>query len=137
VLKKKRRSLMTEDVICIVCPLGCRIEVEREGEEIKKVAGHGCKDGKKYAQKELFCPGRVLTTTVETDLPETPLLPVRSEKELPRERLMDCMVCISKQSVSGSVELGQTIIENILGLGVNIIACRTLPTHLQEEKSQN
>jgi len=126
---------MAENIICIVCPLGCRMEVEIEGEEIKKNVGQRCKEGKKYAQKEVFFPGRVLTTTVKTDIPGSPLLPVRSEKELPRKKLIDCMGYISKQSVSGSVELGQTVIEDILGLGVNIIACRTLPLQLPNEKS--
>ena len=92
---------MAENIICIVCPLGCGMEVAIEGEEIKKVVGQKCKEGKKYAQQELFFPGRVLTTTVKTDIPGSPLLPVRSAKELPREKLMDCMGYISKQSVSG------------------------------------
>jgi len=126
---------MAENIICIVCPLGCRMEVEIEGGEIKKVVGQKCKEGKKHAQKEVFFPGRVLTTTVKTDIPGSPLLPVRSEKELPRKKLIDCMGYISKQLVSGSVELGQTVIEDILGLGVNIIACRTLPLQLPNEES--
>jgi CxxC motif-containing protein len=111
------------------------MEVEKEGEEIKKVVGQRCKEGKKYAHKEVFFSGRILTTTVKTDIPGSPLLPVRSEGELPRERLMDCMDCISKQSVSGSVESGETVMEDILGLGVNIVACRTLPLQLPNEKS--
>ena len=126
---------MAENIICIVCPLGCKMEVEKEGRAIKKVVGQRCKDGKEYAQKEVFFSSRVLTTTVKTDIPGSPLLPVRSEKELPQKKLIDCMEYISKQSVSGSVELGQAVIEDILGLGVNIIACRTLPLQLPNEKS--
>jgi CxxC motif-containing protein len=72
-------------------------------------------------------PGRILTTTVLTDSPEMPLLPVRSDKALPKEKLIDCMKHISKHSVTGSVQLGQAVIENILGLGADIVACRTIP----------
>ena len=117
---------MTKEVICIMCPLGCRITVHLEGQEVKQVEGERCKKGTTYAQQEVAFPGRILTTTVVTDNPEMPLLPVRSNKAIPKERLIDCMRVISKQSVKSSVELGQTVIENILGLGADIIACRTI-----------
>ena len=110
-----------------MCPLGCRIKVHVEGKEVKQVEGEGCKKGVKYVQQEVTFPGRILTTTVLTDSPEMPLLPVRSNKALPKEKLIACMKQISKHSVTGSVKLGQTVIKNILGLGADIIACRTIP----------
>ena len=118
---------MDREIICIMCPLGCRIKVQVEGKEVIHVEGERCKKGIKYAQQEVAFPGRILTTTVATDNPEMPLLPVRSNKALPRERLIDCMKIISKQSVKGSAILGQAVIENILGLGADIVACRTIP----------
>jgi len=118
---------MTKEVICIMCPLGCRIKVQVEGKDIQGVEGERCKKGVKYAQQEVTFPGRILTTTVATDNPEMPLLPVRSDKPLPKEKLIECMKQISKHSVTGSVQLGQTVIENILGLGADIVACRTIP----------
>ena len=121
---------MAKEVICIMCPLGCRITVHLEGQEVKQVEGERCKKGATYAQQEVVFPGRILTTTVVTDNPEMPLLPVRSNKAIPKERLIDCMRIISKQSVQGSVELGQTVIENILGLGADIIACWTITFEL-------
>ena len=118
---------MTKEVICIMCPLGCRIKFQVEGKEVKQVEGERCKKGVKYAQQEVTFPGRILTTTVPTDNPEMPLLPVRSNKALPKDRLIECMKHISKHSVTGSVQLGQTVVENILGLDADIIACRTIP----------
>ena len=118
---------MTKEVICIMCPLGCRIKFQVEGKEVKQVEGEGCKKGVTYAQQEVTFPGRILTTTVLTDSPEMPLLPVRSNKALPKERLIDCMKQISTHSVTGSVQLGQAVIDNILGLGADIVACRTIP----------
>ena len=118
---------MSREIICIVCPLGCRMDVELDGTEVKTVTGNQCKKGVKHAEKEVTFPGRVLTTTVNTDIPGIPLLPVRSSKEIPKDRLMECMVEINTQGISGSVKLGQAIIQDILGLGVNIVACRTIP----------
>ena len=122
---------MAKEIICIMCPLGCRIKVQVEGEEVKQVEGEGCKKGVKYAQQEVTFPGRILTTTVATDNPEMPLLPVRSNKALPKGKLIECMKHISKHSVTGSVKLGQTVIKNILGLGADIVACRTIPLKIQ------
>lgn len=126
---------MNREIICIMCPLGCRIKVQVEGKEVKQVEGEGCKKGVKYAQQEVTFPGRILTTTVSTDSPEMPLLPVRSNKALPKEKLIECMKHISKHSVTGSVQLGQAVIENILGLGADIVACRTVPLKIQNTRT--
>lgn len=118
---------MTNVIICIKCPLGCRMNVELDGSEVTAVMGQQCKQGKKHAQKEVLFPGRVLTTTVKTDILEFPLLPVRSNKEIPKGQLMSCMGEISKRQVNSPIEIGRPIIKDILGLGVDIIACRTIP----------
>ena len=118
---------MSKDVICIMCPLGCDMKVEVEGQEVTDVQGHRCKKGVKHAEKEVFFPGRVLTTTLRTEIPEAPLLPVRSDKEIEKEKLLACMGRIARQRVSGPVKIGETVIHDILGLGVNIVACRTIP----------
>ena len=44
---------MAEDIICIMCPLGCKMKVEVEGEEVKDVQGHRCKKGIKFGEKEV------------------------------------------------------------------------------------
>ncbi len=118
---------MTEEIICIVCPLGCRMDVEVDGRDVKTVNGHQCKLGKKHARREILFPGRILTTTVKTGLPEFPLLPVRSNEEIPKDQLMPCMIEISKLRVNSPIEIGGLIIKDILGLSVDIISCRTFP----------
>ena len=118
---------MDREVICIVCPLGCRMDVAIEGSEVASVQGNQCKKGPQHARKEVTFPGRILTTTVNTGFPEIPLLPVRSSKEIPRDQLMACMGEISRQHIKGKVHIGEPIIRDILGLGVDIVACRTIP----------
>jgi CxxC motif-containing protein len=118
---------MSEKIICITCPLGCQMEIDLEGKKVIKVKGHQCKKGLTYAQEEVTFPGRILTTTMRTNLPAVPLLPVRSNKALPKSMLMACMKEIVKKVVDRPVKLGQVLIENILGSGVDIVACRTTP----------
>jgi len=127
---------MNREIICIMCPLGCRMQVHVEEEELQQVEGERCKKGVTYAEQEVTFPGRILTTTVTTDSPEMPLLPVRSDKAIPKESLIECMKHISKHSVKGSVKVGQTVIENILGLGADIVACRSIPVKLPGTETQ-
>ena len=101
------------------------MEVQFEREEIVSVTGNQCKKGEKHAQQEVLFPGRILTTTVKTTDPEARLLPVRSDNPIPKEKLRECMKLIAKCVVSDPVQLGDVIIENILGLAVNIIASRS------------
>ena len=126
---------MSKDVICIMCPLGCPMKVDVEGQEVTEVQGHRCKKGVKHAEKEVFFPGRILTTTISTHIQGVPLLPVRSNKEIPKERLIEAVRTISNHSVTEPVEMGQSVIEDILGLGVDIIACRTIPMKLSSSRS--
>ena len=64
---------------------------------------------------------------MRTNLREVPLLPVRSNKEIPKSRLLTCVAEISKHQVDGPVKMGQTVIKDIMNLGVDVIACRTIP----------
>ncbi|HEC76198.1 MAG TPA: DUF1667 domain-containing protein [Thermoplasmatales archaeon] len=106
-------------IICIKCPLGCKIKVENG-----KVNGNICKRGEEYAINEIKNPERILTTTVFIKNGRQKLLPVRSEKGLPKNIIKRCISEISKVEVEAPVRRGDVIIKNILGTGVNIIASR-------------
>lgn len=69
---------MEKEIICTVCPRGCRILVEGEGENIRQVSGYTCKRGLEYASAEFTHPVRILTTTVKLHGEDHDLLPVRS-----------------------------------------------------------
>ena len=51
-------------LICILCPRGCHIQIQQVKDGEWKIEGHGCKRGKDYAIQEATCPLRVLTTSV-------------------------------------------------------------------------
>jgi CxxC motif-containing protein len=103
------------------------MKAEVEGQEVTAVQGNRCKKGIKHAEREISFPGRILTTTVRTNLREVPLLPVRSNKEIPKSQLLACMAEISKHRVDGPVKIGEPLIKDILDLQVDIVACRTVP----------
>ena len=113
---------MKKEIICTVCPMGCQIQVEGEGENISSVSGFGCKRGEEYASSEFCHPVRILTTTIKVLDGAVPLIPVRSEKPLPKERIMECMEVIRKAEVKVPISTYDVLVENICGTGINIVA---------------
>ena len=112
---------MSDCVTCICCPLGCRILISTEGEKFT-VIGHKCKKGEKYSIQEYRNPQRVLTTTVFVGKGKKCLLPVRSEREIPKHIVKSGVIELSKIKVNAPIMCGDLIFKNILGTGVNIIA---------------
>lgn len=116
---------MKKEIICTVCPRGCHIMVEGEGDQVISVADYGCKRGLEYASSEYAHPVRILTTTVKMSGIENDLLPVRSNKPVPKEKLFDCMEAIRAMEVKLPVARYDVIISNICGTGVDIIATKS------------
>ena len=115
-----------KEIICTVCPRGCHIEVEGEGDVITSVTGHTCKRGLEYASAEFAHPVRILTTTVKIAGIQNDLLPVRSVKPIPKEKLFDCMEVIRNTQVHTPIVRYDVIIPNICGTGIDIVATRSV-----------
>ena len=49
--------------ICISCPAGCHLEIEKDQDRIS-VTGNTCPRGDEYARKECTAPERTVTGTV-------------------------------------------------------------------------
>lgn len=110
-----------KEMVCIVCPRGCRLNVREEEQEIK-VTGNFCKRGYDFAVSELKKPMRTICTTVKTSFNEYPVLPVRVSSEIPKDKIFDCMNEINKVCLKEKIGRGDVVIKNILGLNVDVIA---------------
>ena len=113
------------NLICINCPRGCHLTVEKVNDEIV-VTGNFCPRGEVYATNELVNPLRTLTTTVDIESERYSRLPVISSEPLPRGRIMDAMKSLKEIRIKAPVKIGDVIVENILDLGVDIIASKTI-----------
>ncbi len=114
----------TIDLTCIVCPLGCGIKVEKNGNQILSITGNKCKRGYDYSYEEVTYPKRTLTTTVKTE--NGLMLPVKSNKALPKEKILLCMNVINGIKVKTPVNIGDIIVKNILDTGVDIVASKNI-----------
>ncbi len=116
-----------KELICVNCPMGCRVTVTMEGKEILSITGNTCPRGKAYAEKECIRPERILTSTVAVSNGTHRVVPVITDKEIPLDLVMDAMDVIRKVSVQAPVEMGQVIIPDLLGTGADVIASRSMP----------
>lgn len=113
------------ELTCIVCPLGCSLRVELEGETVLRVTGNTCPRGEQYAISECTAPVRTLTTTVKTARPGV-MLPVKSAAPLPKGKLLDCMAAINAVTATAPAEIGDVILPNVCNTGVDIVATKDL-----------
>ena len=113
------------NLICITCPRGCHLSVEKIGDEVK-VTGNSCPRGIVYATNELIDPKRTLTTTVAIDGKRICRLPVISSSPLPKDRIMDVMKELKGLKVKTPVHLGDVLVRDVLGLGSDIVASKTV-----------
>lgn len=109
---------------CIGCPLGCAVTVELNNGEIINVTGNTCKRGDDYARKEVTHPMRVVTSTVRVTGGELPVVSVKTEQDIPKEKIMDVMNSLAGIAVPAPVHIRDIILENAAQTGVNMIATK-------------
>ena len=117
----------TTKIICITCPMGCGLEVTHEGKTITKVDGNSCKKGPEYAEAELTDPRRMVTSTVKVRGGVHPLLPVYTAAPIPKPLIFDLVKVLRQVELQAPVKIGDVVVQNALGTGVDILASRDLP----------
>ena len=116
-----------KELTCIVCPMSCHLEVTvGNNGEIISVMGNTCKRGDKYARTELTNPVRMLTSTVKLEGGLYKRLPVITSDNIPKGKMTEVMEAISEVTVEAPVKIKDVIIENVCGLGVDIVASRSM-----------
>lgn len=118
---------MIKEMACIVCPMSCHLKIElNEKNEVLSITGNTCERGKNYAQNELTHPMRMLTSTVKLKNAIYCRLPVITSKEIPKEKVFDVIKEINQIEVTAPIKINDKLIENVCGLGVDIIASRSI-----------
>ena len=114
------------ELTCIGCPLGCAVTVVLENGEIKSVTGNTCKRGDDYARKEVTHPTRIVTSTVTVEGGSAPVVSVKTKEDIPKDKIFDCVRALRGVSVKAPVHMGDVILENAAGTGIDIIATKTV-----------
>ena len=113
-----------KELICIVCPKGCHLKVDENNDYA--VTGNGCPRGAEYGKAELTNPTRVVTSTVRCTGASLPRCPVKTNGAIPKGMIFEIMRELDQVNLTAPVTVGQVVIENVCGTGVNVVAARSL-----------
>ena len=119
-----------KEMICIVCPRGCHLEVSNPPDCV--VTGNACARGAVYGREEMLDPKRIVTTTcpLAVDKTENSLcvphrIPVRTTIGVPKNMVHELVEELSKKEIALPVMEGQVLIENWKGTNASVIATRS------------
>lgn len=114
---------MKKDLICIICPRGCALNVVNDGVNVT-VSGNSCPKGKQYGIDEATNPKRTVTSTVRvSNLPDT-MVSVKTENPIPKDKIFEVMEVIRSSAATAPLKIGDVIIKNVFG--TNIIATQNV-----------
>ncbi len=111
---------------CVLCPVGCELEIGRDAAGELHVDGNQCDKGVPFALEEILRPKRNLATSVPVRGTAAKMVSVRLSAPVPREMLFPILAEIAKLRPEAPVRRGQVLIADVLGTGADVIATRTV-----------
>ena len=117
---------MTKDMVCIECPKGCVLSAEIEDSKVVKVLGARCPKGIMYAASEIDDPVRIFTSTALAIGLSMKLVPVRTDKPIPKRDMLKAVEELRKIRITEPVKTGETIADNFIRPGVRLVATRDI-----------
>ena len=114
------------NLTCISCPMGCPITVEMDGDEVVSVTGNTCKRGDVYARKEVTNPTRIVTSTVRVIGGKADMVSVKTKEDIPKGKIFDCVKALKGVEVEAPVRIGDVIVPDVAGTGVDIVATKNV-----------
>ena len=115
------------ELTCIGCPLGCAVSVTLDRGEILEITGNTCRRGEDYARKEVTNPTRIVTSTVRVAGGTAPVVSVKTKNDIPKGKIFDCMRALQEVTLRAPVSIGDVVLADAAGTGVDIIATKAVP----------
>ena len=109
-------------MICINCPRGCELDVERwSADGTVAVSGNACPRGEEYGRSELVNPTRMVTGLVRVAGMRKPL-PVKTKTAVPKGKIDAVLFAMHQTTVQLPVKIGDVVIPDVAGTGVDVTA---------------
>jgi len=71
-------------------------------------------------------PTRVVTSSVLVSGGDSSVLPVKTERDIPKNMIYDCVKALKNVVVNAPISIGDVVLKNVLNTGVNIIATKNV-----------
>lgn len=115
-----------KEMICICCPMGCRLTVDDSDVNNIKVSGNTCPRGEKYGKDEIICPKRMVTSVVRVEDGDVAMVSVKTKEAIDKSKIFDALGALRGVTVKAPVKIGDVVLENVLGTGVDFIATKNV-----------
>jgi len=103
--------------------MGCALTAVIDGENVT-VTGNQCPRGAEYGVMEVKAPMRTLTSSVRVEGGMLPLVSVKTRTDIPKGSIPAVMAAIHGAAVRAPVKLGDVIVPDAGGTGVDIVATK-------------
>lgn len=113
-----------KEMICICCPMGCRLTVDDSDMNDIKVSGNTCPRGAKYGKDEIICPKRMVTSVVRVDGGDVAMVSVKTSDSVEKSKIFDALALLKGVTVKAPVKIGDVVVADVLGTGVDFIATK-------------
>ena len=117
---------VVDRLTCVLCPVGCELEVRRDEAGELDVRGNQCDKGVPFAVEEVLRPRRNLATSIPVRGTASKMVSVRLSGPVPREMIFPILAEIARLRPEAPFSRGQVLITDVLGTGVDVIATRTV-----------
>lgn len=115
-----------KELTCINCPMGCRITVTMDGENIISIEGNTCKRGEVYARTEVTAPVRIVTTTIMVNGGAYDRVSCKTREPVPKDKIFSVMDAINKAYCDAPVKIGDVLINDCAGTGIPVVATKSV-----------
>jgi CxxC motif-containing protein len=106
-----------------MCPLGCLITVTEDASGFTHSTK--CKNGIKYAEKEITAPERMVTSLIP-HISLGVVIPCKTSDLVPKNLIFDILKQIKKGTNAKNIKIGDILITNVCNTGTNIVATANL-----------
>lgn len=113
------------ELVCINCPVGCRLQVTLQDGQVIAVTGNQCKRGETYARQECVDPRRVVTAVIPLVGSRTPLS-VKTCAPIPKDKVFDCMAELGALKICSPIFMGEVVKSDICGTNIDVVATKTV-----------
>lgn len=114
------------EMICICCPMGCRLTVDDSDVNNIKVSGNTCPRGEKYGKEEVVCPKRMVTSVVRVEGGDVAMVSVKTREAIEKSRIFDALDTLKGVVIKAPVKIGDVVVKDVLGSGVDIVATKNV-----------
>lgn len=116
----------TKELICIMCPVGCRMTATQAADGEVTISGNGCGRGVRYGKDEFIRPMRMVTSSVWVQGGAAPLVSVKTSTTVPKASIDQVLEALKTACAKAPVAVGDVVIANVAGTGADIVATRVV-----------